>query len=260
MTVDAAVSEKWTAIVVDDEPPARRRIEALLERDPDVAVVAASGDVDAVGPLIAGHAPDLLFMDVQMPGVSGIELVRAIPSELLPLVIFVTAYDEYAIAAFDLHAADYVLKPVDADRFCLALQRAKERLRLLHGKASDPVRNFLASGATASTLDRIAVQSNQRMRLLRVEEIEWIEAAGNYVRVHAARRHYLLRESIGALEGRLDPRRFVRIHRSTIVNIDHIHELVPRAFGDYLVYTRGGEELVLSRRYRSRVDPLIGRM
>jgi two-component system, LytTR family, response regulator len=260
MTPDPA-AEKWTAIIVDDEPLARRRIEMLIERDDEISLIASTDDPDEVAALVIDRGPDLLLVDVQMPRVSGIDLVRRIRADLLPQVIFVTAYDEYAVSAFDLHAVDYVLKPVDAERFGVALNRAKKRLRLEHNEeGADAVRNLLASDAKSAALDRIAVQSNQRMRLLRLEEIEWIEAAGNYVRIHAAGRQYLLRESIGALENRLDPRRFVRIHRSTIVNIDCVHELVPRAFGDYLVYTRAGEQLVLSRRYRNRVNPLIGKL
>lgn len=258
--IPEALAAKWTAVIVDDEPPARRRLESLLERDEEIAVIASSGNPSEAVSLVVDRAPDLLFVDVQMPRVSGIDLVRQIPEELLPVVIFVTAYDEYAVSAFDLHAVDYVLKPVDARRFSVALARAKDRLRNEPAaRASKPLHNLLASDTQCAAVDRIVVQSNQRMRLLRIEEIEWIAAAGNYVRVHAARRHYLLRETIGALENRLDPRRFVRIHRSTIVNIDYVHELVPRAFGDYLVYTRSGEELVLSRRYRNRVDPLLGK-
>jgi len=252
-------AELWSAVIVDDEQPARRRLENLLAREGDVAVVGSTDDPEDALSLIAAQRPDLLFVDVQMPRVTGIDLVRMIPAESLPLVVFVTAYDEYAVSAFDLNAVDSVLKPVDAERFHVAVERAKRRPGLETAEQNSGLRRLLDS-TTPAGADRIVVESNQRMRLLRVDEIEWIQAAGNYVRLRAGGREHTLRESIGVLEQRLDSRRFVRIHRSTIVNIDFIHELVPRAFGDYLVYMRGGTELVMSRRYRARLAPPLRKL
>jgi two-component system LytT family response regulator len=244
------------ALIVDDEPLARDRIRGLLENEPDIEITGeCAGSMEAIAE-INETQPDLVFLDVQMPELSGFEVLKSLLPSVQPIVIFVTAHDQYAIKAFEVHALDYLLKPFDRERFSEALRRA--RAQFLHGKSGELNKKLLALLENVKPerkyLERLVIKSAGRVFFLKVEEIDWVEAAGNYVRLHAGKESHLLRETMSALESRLVPERFVRIHRSTIVNIERIRELRPMFHGDYEVIMNDGTELALSRAYRERLS------
>ena len=241
--------------IVDDEPLARARIARLLAREPGLVIAAEHADARAAVGALAADPPDLLFLDVQMPELDGFELLAALPAAALPQVIFVTAHDDYALRAFERHALDYLLKPVTAARFHAAVAHARERLG--RGETIAELRRMLAS-VDASRSDRIAVQSPAGTTLLRTEEIDWIEAADNYAQVHTGARSYLVRASMQALERRLGPARFARIHRGTIVNLDRVRELQPIFAGDWRVVLSSGAKLRVSRTYRGQLLERLG--
>ena len=248
------------AIIVDDEPLARERIRTLLREESDMEIAAECGDGRKAVAAIRRHAPDLVFLDVQMPELDGFGVLEAVGAERVPVVIFVTAYDKYALRAFDVHALDYLLKPFDRERFHRAIDRARAQLR---GQRDAADRRILAllnevRGAP-KRLERLVVKSVGRVFFLRTDEIDWIESAGNYVKLHVGREAHLVRETMSALEAQLDPGMFVRIHRSTIVNLARIRELQPMFHGDYVVLLRDATELTLSRNYRDRLQRLLGR-
>jgi two-component system LytT family response regulator len=248
---------KLRAIVADDEPLARARLRRLLASEADVEIVAECADGAATAAALAEHAPELLFLDVEMPELDGFDVLAHAGGARPPAVIFVTAYDRHAIRAFETHALDYVLKPVDAKRLRLSVERAREHLR--QGQASAALAGILRElRPEREPLDRIAVRSRGRVSFIRAADVTFIEAAGNYARIHTPRESHLIRETMAALEGKLDRRRFLRIHRSTIVNIDAIRELRPWFGGDTIVVTLDGTELVLSRTYRERAAPILG--
>ncbi len=247
-------------LIVDDEPLCRERLRTLLAADPDFTVVGECSDgAEAVATLRESPC-DLIFLDVQMPVMDGLEVVEAIGPEQMPTVIFVTAYDRYALRAFEVQALDYLLKPFDRERFEKALTRAKANVR--RDQSAEASRQLLALlGDTRpgrKHLERLVIKSGGRIFFLKMEEIDWIEAAGNYLRLHVGRETHLLRETMNALEGRIDPERFLRIHRSTIVNIERIREIQPLFHGDYVVLLRDGTELTLSRTYRQRLQEVLG--
>lgn len=247
-------------VVVDDEPLARARILELLEPHGDVTIVGEAGSGPEAVELIAGTAPDLAFLDVQMPELDGFGVLAALGPDRPPAVVFVTAYDRYALQAFEVHALDYLLKPFDRERFDAAL----DRVRAMRGRreAGEPDRRLAALLEEVTGrrhLTRIAVRHDGRVRLVRVAEVDWIEAASNYVRLHVGPQRYLLRETMSALETRLDPEQFVRIHRSTIVNLERVRELEPFFHGDWVVKLHDGRQLTLSRTYRERFEARLGR-
>lgn len=246
------------ALIVDDERHARQKIRTLLASQPDIEIVreCANGD-DAVKAITESH-PDLVFLDVQMPGRSGFDVLRDAGTAVRH-VVFVTAFDKYAVQAFEVQALDYLLKPFDRARFDKALQRVRERLRDgidLHEKLREIVENMAPKSAP---LDRIMIKSAGRITFLRVGEVDWIEAADNYVRLHAGRDAHLIRETMTNLETQLDRRKFVRIHRSAIVNIDAIVEIRSLFHGDHSVLLRTGAEIPLGRAYRERLEGAFGR-
>ena len=247
-------------LVVDDEPLARQRLRTLLAPDPDLELIGECGDGRQAVTAVQQLKPDLMFLDVEMPALDGFEVLHALAGVALPVVVFVTAHDRYALRAFEAHALDYLLKPFDKERFAQALMRAKNQVRL--GQAAgieDRLRSLLQTVEGRRPLpERLVVKSAGRVSFVRVAEVDWIEAAGNYVRLHLGKEEHLLRESLGGLEARLDPRRFVRIHRSTIVNIDRIRELRPTFHGDYLVVLKDGAELTLSRGCRDKLQESLG--
>jgi two-component system LytT family response regulator len=259
-----------SALIVDDERLAREGIRLRLRDEPDVRVVGEAGDGVTAVKAIAKLSPDLLFLDVRMPGLSGFEILQRISAEHLPIVIFVTAFDKYAVKAFEAHALDYLLKPVDNHRFSDALQRAREeitRAGRLDGARARLV-DFLdtqARGGTAPAADerpprppfteRLAVRVRDRYLLLKVDDIDWIEAAANYVQICSNGRTFMLRMTLADLEQRLDGQRFVRIHRSTIVNVDRLTEVKPSLHGDFEVVLHDGTTLRMSRAYRLRLLP-----
>jgi two-component system LytT family response regulator len=244
-------------LIVDDEAPARRRIRRLVSSERDVAVAGECSDGAAAVEAIGSIQPDLVFLDVQMPELDGFEVVRQLDPSALPAVVFVTAFDQYAIRAFDVHAIDYLLKPFSRQRFLLALSRARERI---HARRSDTslVSLIQSMRDRPRYLSRVPVKSNGRIVVVDLRTVDWIEAADNYVRLHAGPREHVMRETLASLERRLDPEVFARIHRSTIVRVDRILELHPASHGDMDVVLRDGTTLSLSRTWRERVQRLFG--
>jgi two-component system, LytTR family, response regulator len=248
---------KPRALIVDDEAPARLRIRQLLERTPSVAIAGecASGSeaVAAIGAL----RPDLLFLDVQMPAMDGFRVLREI-GDRVPVTIFVTAYDRYALAAFEAHALDYLLKPFSDERFASALEHATAYLEMRQeGVLANRIAAMLKDAAGARD-GRLAVRAGGRVVILRPGEIDWVGAAGVYVELRAGKKVYLHRASIGEIEARLAPERFVRIHRSTLVNLDRVKELLPETHGEYRVVLTDGTALKLSRGYRQKLEEALG--
>lgn len=248
------------AVILDDERLARARMKRLLRADTEISIVGefASGRefLDAFSKL----RPDLLFLDVQMPVLDGFETLAALPE--LPAVVFVTAFDQYAVKAFETYAVDYLLKPYDAKRFEKAVARAKEVIRRDRlCRANSNVLELIRSLAPPPRyLERLTVRQGESVTFIKVEQVDWIEAEGNYVRVHFGGQSRLIRESIGNLEKQLDPKRFPRIHRSAIVNFDRIAEISPLFHGECRLVLRDGTALTLSRTYRDRFPELQKRM
>lgn len=254
-------AKKITALIVDDEPLGRERIRTLLADDREIEVVGESSDGRDAIASIEKLKPDLLFLDVQMPEMNGFEILEALAGAEMPVVIFVTAYDHYAIRAFQVHALDYLLKSFDRERFGQAIHRAKAELAKGREHKFDERLVALLEDLQAERgkPERLVVRSGGRIFFLRVEEIDWIEAADNYVCLHVGRESHLLRGTMASIEERLDPRKFLRIHRSTIVNLDRVRELAPLFHGDYAVRLRDGTELILSRTYREKLQEPLGR-
>lgn len=236
-------------LVVDDEAPARRRIRRLLAAEAGVAVVGECGDGASAVSLIETLRPDLVFLDVQMPERDGFEVVKAIPPAKLPAILFVTAYDQYALRAFDVHAVDYLLKPFSGERFRTALARARDRIAR---RMQDAGLTTLAATLRnrPDYLSRLLVRTGGRMVFVELAAVDWLEAADNYVRLHVRQREYLARETLASLEARLDPERFVRIHRSAIVQVDRIAETRPTSHGDAEVVLCDGTKLTATRTFR----------
>jgi two-component system LytT family response regulator len=255
--------EPVRVLIADDEPPARAKLRRFLDADPEVAVAGEAASGTEAVEMIERLRPDLVFLDIQMPGADGFGVLQAIDPAALPHVVFVTAYDEYALRAFEVHAVDYLLKPFDADRFRTALARAKERVRARPPAGGDGlderIRRVLAEARPApGYLERVLVRTGTRAVFLRTDEVDWLEAEENYVRLHAGAESYLVRGTLAGLEERLDPARFIRVHRSHIVNLASIRELHPWSHGDWMIVLRDGRQLMLSRRYRDRIPELAG--
>jgi two-component system LytT family response regulator len=247
-------------LIVDDEALACRRLRRLLRgvSGLEIAGVCTNGPeaVSAINKL----QPDLLLLDVQMPGMDGFGVLKALKTDKLPYVIFVTAFDQYAIQAFDVHALDYLLKPFDRERFEEALDRAKNQIRREKEGVDEGLLALLQEIRPQSQpLERVVIKSNGRVFFLKTEQIDWIEAQGKYVLIHAGKGSHLVREGMNILETKLDPKKFVRIHKSSIVNLDRIHQLHPWFHGDYKVLLYNGTELTLSRRFRQNLNDLLGR-
>ena len=253
--------KKIRTLVVDDEPLARERLTNLLSAEPDIEVVGQCRDGEEAATAIVDHTPDLVFLDVQMPSMNGFEVIDAVGSEKMPLVIFVTAYDQHALKAFQVRALDYLLKPFDRERFQEALQRARTYIQ--RDETGDIGRRLLALvkdlRRDQPKTDRLVVKSGGRLFFLRTDEIDWIEAAGNYVRLHVGPVSHPLRETMNAIESRLDPEKFFRIHRSRIVNMERIQEMQPWLNGEYAVLLRTGTRLTLSRGYREKLQDRLAR-
>ena len=249
------------ALVVDDEPLARKRLQMLAASEDWLEIVDECSDGITAVATIQKLRPDLVFLDVEMPGASGFDVIEAIGAERMPFVVFVTAYDKYAIKAFDVHAVDYLLKPFDRDRFHQALARARQQLE--QRSSGELERRLLALvqdlKPAHQKLERFVIKSGGRVFFVRSEEIDWIEAAGNYVKLHVGTDAHLFRETMNALEARLNPDTFYRIHRSHIVNIERVRELQPWFNGEYVVFLKNGTRLTLSRGYREKLQERIGR-
>jgi two-component system LytT family response regulator len=243
---------KIRTLIVDDEPLARQRVRLLLTEEPDVEIVGESADgVEAIAQ-IRTTKPALVFLDVQMPEVDGFAVLREVPQELLPVVIFTTAYDQHALRAYDAHALDYLLKPFKPERFKKAMQRARELITDKHAStAARGLLELLGERATpAGQLTRLAVKSAGKVIFLSLHEIHTIEAAGKYAVVHTDKENHILRESIASLESNLPPQRFLRISRSIIVNIDQILELQPMFKGENVIVLKSGKRYPTTRPLR----------
>jgi two-component system LytT family response regulator len=247
-------------LIADDEPPARRRIRALLEQQPDVQVVGEARSGREAIAAIAELRPELVFLDVQMPEGDGFEVVRTVGVDRMPVVVFATAYNEHALRAFDAHALDYLVKPYDRERFDAALHRARLQLRRASDSGVDArllslVRQW---DDRSRYLTRLTVRVGSRIRLLDVGEVDYFESETNYVRVHLGTQSHLVRDTLTGLEGRLDPARFVRVHRSLIVNLGRIQEVESLFAGEYILFLRDGKRLTTGRTYRSSIQEALG--
>jgi two-component system LytT family response regulator len=251
---------KIRTLIVDDEPLARQRLRKLLEADADIAIAGECADGREALAALRELRPDLVFLDVQMPGMDGFGVLQGLGGAVTPVVIFVTAHDRYALKAFEVHALDYLLKPFDKARFAAALGRAKAQIG--QGSAAALNERLHALLQTVEQRrggpERLMVKSAGRIFFVRIADVDWIEAAGNYVRLHVGEEDHLLRESLTALEKMLDPARFVRIHRSTIVNLERIRELQPAFHGDYVIILSSGAELPLARSCRHKLEEALG--
>jgi two-component system LytT family response regulator len=251
-------------VIVDDEELARRGVRTRLERSADVEVVAECGSGREAIEAVRRTSPDLVFLDIQMSGMTGFDVIDAVGCDSFPRVIFVTAHDRHAIRAFEVNALDYLLKPIDDERFDVAVARARELM--MRDRESDLGRRLASvlvevrpksDGIGGAYPERFVVRSGGRVLFVKAGEIDWVEAAGDYVGLHVGRKAWLLRETMAAMERRLDPSRFARIHRSTIVNVERISELKPCENGEYLVLLRDGTELRLSRTHRHTLQRLV---
>lgn len=247
------------AVIVDDEPLARRGLLRFLKSDPEIEVLSECGDGQSAVGAILGKKPNLVFLDVQMPEMDGLEVVRRIGPAQMPTTIFVTAYDRYALQAFDANALDYLLKPVGQERFQIALGRAKERIS--EKSKSETVLRMMATLEEIKRqdeyLERLPVSGNGRILFVKTKEIDWIEANGNYARLYVGAQTHDIRETLSTLERKLNPRDFLRIHRSTIVNVHFIREIQPWFHGYHLVLLQNGKELRMSR-YQDEVAKRLG--
>jgi two-component system LytT family response regulator len=249
----------WKVLIADDEPLARARLRALLARHPEFELVAECGSGKAVLAALRNGPADVLLLDIRMPGLDGIATVEALAQEAPwsterpPCIVFVTASEEHAIRAFDLEAVDYLVKPVDIDRFDQTMQRLLKTLQALHGDAPAPT-----AASAGGYAKRLVVRDAQGMYFVAVADVDRLEADGNYVAVVAQGRRHLVRESLQLLESRLDPAEFVRVHRSHVVRIDRIRRLEPCGHGEYELTLADGTRLTSSRSYREQVRRLLG--
>ena len=250
---------KVRTLVIDDEPLARERVRALLMEHADIEIIGECGDGREAVEAIASLKPDLVFLDIQMPELDGFGVLAATVPEHMPAVVFVTAYDAFAIRAFDAHALDYLLKPFDRERFQRAAGRAVAHVRQRkNGELDQRLRALLDDiRPEPKYIDRLVVRSGPRVVFVKVDEIDWIDAEGNYLRLHIGKRSHLLRETMSTMEAKLNPREFMRIHRSTIVRIDRIKELESVFQGEYLVTLHDGTKLTSSRGYREALQQLM---
>lgn len=247
---------KVRTIVIDDEPLARERLSKLLRAEPDIEVAGEAANGREAVTLIRKAKPDLIFLDVQMPELDGFGVLAELSEEERPAVVFVTAFDQFALKAFDVHAVDYLLKPFDKERFQTALRRALDHLAQKQPKQiQDQLSALLHELRPAPQSDRIAVKGEGRVVFVKAGDIDWVEAADNYVSLHIGKESHLLRETMSSIEARL-PKQFMRISRSTIVNTERIKELQPLFHGEYAVILRDGTNLTLSRSHRSKLQQL----
>ncbi len=251
---------KIQTLIVDDEPLARERIRKLLEEEADIEIVGECGNGLEAIEAIRHRQPSLVFLDVQMPELDGFGVIERLRGQRMPAVVFVTAHDQFAVQAFEVYALDYLLKPFDSERFQKTLERVRERLRTRSDiDLNERISQLLADlPGTQKLPDRLAIKTAGRLILLRIADIDWIEAADNYVSLHLGSESHLHRETMSALESRLPVDRFIRISRSAIVNVEKIKELQPLFHGEYAVILRNGTRLTLSRSYRDRLQRLIG--
>src|ERR1043166_6398944 len=249
---------KIKTLIIDDEPLARDRLRSLRQEQPDIHLSGECSDGRQAVATIRNERPDLVFLDVQMPELDGFGVLQELVGERLPAVIFVTAHDKFALRAFEVHAVDYLLKPFDRERFESALHRALQQVKYREDPARAEAQAAVLAEmhATAKPMDRLAVKSGGRIRIVRTADIAWIESAHNYVEIHEDKQSHLLRDTISSIEQKLPADKFVRISRSTIVNIEKVKELEPHFYGEYTLTLHNGKRLTLSRRYRSKLPKL----
>jgi two-component system LytT family response regulator len=245
-------SRRIRTLIIDDEPLARALLRSFLAEDAEMEVIGECGDGYSAIEMIEAAAPELVFLDIQMPDLDGFGVLRALVPEAIPNIVFVTAYDQFALKAFDVHAIDYLLKPFDRERFERTLARAKQQIALQKRKDGyeELLRTLNEQSTRPQPVKRILVKSGEKAFFVRPGEISWIEAQGNYVALHIGAQSYLLRQTITALEATLDPTKFQRIERSAIVNLDAIREMFPAGRGEYEIVLKDGVVLKLSHTYR----------
>lgn len=271
------MNRRIRAIVVDDEILARKALMAMLKDDPDMEVITECRNGREAIAAIRDKSPDLVFLDIQMPEMDGFQVIEEVGAQRMPVTVFVTAFDKYALRAFEAHALDYLLKPFDHDRFDTALQRAKTQVRqrklgemsenlyaVLHDMKlktgeTAPETDDRTPGKAASKepLDRVVIKSSGRIYFLKTEEIDWVESTSNYLSLHSGGKTHLIRETMGEFHSKLDPRKFLRIHRSTIVNSERIKDIQPLFKGEYVVTLTTGKRLKSSRGYRHEIQSLL---
>jgi len=252
---------KIRTLIVDDEPLARERVRSLLKSETDFEVIAECANGAEAVAAVKEHRPDLIFLDIQMPGMDGFEALRSIGKDLMPVVIFVTAFDQHALKAFEVHALDYLLKPFKVARFQETLMRARKTLSVrdtqgLPKGLLELLERASADSAGRDYLARIAIKTGDRTFFVKTAQIEYIEAAGNYLVLHVAKENHVIRETLTSLEEKLDPKKFIRINRSTMVNVDQIKELQPLFKGEHVVVLHNGKQLTLTRGIRE-VEELL---
>ena len=262
------MNRKIRALIVDDESLAREALAVMLVADPEIEVIAECRNGREAVEAIRKKSPDVVFLDIQMPETDGFQVIEEIGADRMPVTVFVTAYDKYALRAFEAHALDYLLKPFDHDRFDAALQRAKTQVR--QRKLGEISENLLAmmqdvklkfgeseSAARTEPIDRVVVKASGRIYFLKTEEIDWVEAAGDYLSLHTGNQTHLIRETMGDFYAKLDAKKFLRIHRSTIVNIERIKDIRPLFKGEYVITLTSGTRLKSSRGYRRELQRLL---
>jgi len=246
-------------LIVDDEPLARERVHHFLKQEPNITIIGESGNgIEAVA-TIREKKPDLIFLDIQMPGMDGFEVLQHIESEHMPHIIFITAYDQYAIRAFEVHALDYLLKPFDQNRFKRALQLAGEYIQLQkNGDFKYRIKELIQEiGSEKKYPERFIIKSEGRIYFIRTDEVNWIESAANYVSLHVGREVHLMRGTMSAMEEKLDPDKFIRVNRAAIVNIEFIREIQPFFNGEYIINLKDDSQITLSRKYREKLKNFI---
>jgi two-component system LytT family response regulator len=271
------LNRKIRALVVDDESLARKALRAMLSDDPEMEVIAECRNGREAVAVIREQSPDVVFIDIQMPEMDGFQVIEEVGATQMPVTVFVTAYDKHALRAFEAHALDYLLKPFDHDRFNTALQRAKKSVRqqklgeisenlfavlqdrkLKTGESPSETDNRKSTEPVAEEpFDRVVIKSGGRIYFLKVQEIDWVEAGGDYLSLHSGSQTHLIRETMGNFHAKLDPRKFLRIHRSTIVNIERIKDIQPLFKGEYVITLTGGKRLNSSRGYRHHLQKLL---
>jgi two-component system LytT family response regulator len=259
--------KKIKTLLVDDEPLARRNLRVLLKDDADVEVVGEARNGTEALDAIREHSPDLVFLDIQMPEMDGFGVLENIEAGQMPVIVFVTAFDRYALRAFEFHALDYLLKPFDDARFEKALRQAKQQVEQRDIKDLSHRLIALLAGRDAATttehpaktdyLTRLLIKSSGRVSFLKTEDVDWIGAEDYYIKLHVGRKNHLLRETMNEMEAKLDPSKFVRVHRSSIVNVDRIRELQQHFNGEYVVVLKDGTELKLSRSRREQLQNML---
>lgn len=247
---------KIRTLIVDDMALSRERTRRYLADETDVEIVGECSDGQTALESIVDLGPDLILLDVQMPGMTGLDLLEQIPPEQRPVAIFITAFDEFAVSAFAAHAVDYLLKPFDRERLSKALERARAHISAQPGAAANASES--GPGRAPGHVERISVKSVGRTVFVAADTVDWIEAAGNYVCLHVGKESHLVRKTMNQIESQLDPRKFVRIHRSTLVRIETIHEIQPLFNGDRCVILHDGTKLTMSRSYRDKARSVLG--